>query len=101
MTVFIRNAANLAHILPKTSRTTFTSEVFLQVQALNRAFQMHIANFFFDFLTKFQKFHSPKELKYLRGDLTKVSLHRKQQLLLKGTVPRDFQPSVFSSIDYP
>jgi hypothetical protein len=31
MTVFIRNAANLAHIpvLPKTSRTTFTSEVFL------------------------------------------------------------------------
>jgi hypothetical protein len=29
MTVFIRNAANLAHILPNTSRTTFTSEVFL------------------------------------------------------------------------
>jgi hypothetical protein len=29
MTVFIRNAANLAHILPKASRTTFTSEVFL------------------------------------------------------------------------
>jgi hypothetical protein len=29
MAVFIRNAANLAHILPKTSRTTFTSEVFL------------------------------------------------------------------------
>jgi hypothetical protein len=29
MTVFIRNAANLAHILPKASRTTFTPEVFL------------------------------------------------------------------------
>jgi hypothetical protein len=29
MTVFIRNAANMAHILPKASRTTFTSEVFL------------------------------------------------------------------------
>jgi hypothetical protein len=43
---------------------------------------MNIANFF-DFLTKFQKFHIPKELKYLRGDLTKVSLHLKQQLLLK------------------
>jgi hypothetical protein len=70
MTVFIRNAANLAHILPKTSGTTFTSEVFLYVQALNRAFQMNIANFF-DFLTKFQKFHSPKELKYLRATLLK------------------------------
>jgi hypothetical protein len=74
MAVFIRNAANLTHILPKTSRTTFTSEVFLQ--ALNRAFLMNTANFY-DFLTKFQKFHSPKELKYLRGDLTKVSLHLK------------------------
>jgi hypothetical protein len=28
MTVFIRNAANLAHILLKASRTTFTSEIF-------------------------------------------------------------------------
>jgi hypothetical protein len=33
-------------VLPKTSRTTFTPEVFLQVPALNRAFQMNIANFF-------------------------------------------------------
>jgi hypothetical protein len=30
---------------------------------------------FFKFLTKFQKFHSPKELKYLTGDISKVSSH--------------------------
>jgi hypothetical protein len=30
---------------------------------------------FFRFLTKFQKFHSPKELKYLTGDVSKVSSH--------------------------
>jgi hypothetical protein len=27
---------------------------------------------FFRFLTKFQKFHSPKKLKYLTGDVSKV-----------------------------
>jgi hypothetical protein len=39
---------------------------------------MNISNFF-DFLTKFQKFHSPKELQYLNGDFSK----QQQQLLLK------------------
>jgi hypothetical protein len=43
---------------------------------------MNISNFF-DFLTKFRKFHSPKELKYLNGDFSKVRLHLMQQLLLK------------------
>jgi hypothetical protein len=31
-----------------------------------------------------QKFHSPKELKYLMGDVSKVSSRLKQQLLLKS-----------------
>jgi hypothetical protein len=43
---------------------------------------MNISNFF-DFLTNVRKFHSPKELKYLNGDFSKVRLHLMQQLLLK------------------
>jgi hypothetical protein len=49
VTVFVRNAANLSQILPKASRTTFTSEVFRGVQALNRTLQMNITHFFLFF----------------------------------------------------
>jgi hypothetical protein len=38
---------------------------------------------FFYLLTKFQKLHSPKELKYLMGNFSKVRLHQNQQLLRK------------------
>jgi hypothetical protein len=48
---------------------------------------MHMACFFV-FLTTyvfrmFQKFPSPKQYKYLMGDFSNVSSHRKQQFLLK------------------
>jgi hypothetical protein len=46
---------------------------------------MFMANFsdFTTFFRMFQKFHSPNQLKYLKGDFSKVSSHLEQQLLLR------------------
>jgi hypothetical protein len=46
---------------------------------------VEMANFFlYNYVFRmFQKFHSPKQIKYLLGDFSKVNSHLKQQFLLK------------------
>jgi hypothetical protein len=75
MTVFNRNAANLAHLLTKASKIREMKILKMFVNASLRPLKIYI-------FRKFQKYLSSNQLKYLMG-FRNVSSHHKKPLLRK------------------
>jgi hypothetical protein len=85
MSVLNRNAATLAHILPKYPwhQEQLLLKRFFISSSPGPCITGWVWIIFMFFLTTFQKSHSPNQPKYLMGAFSKISSHLKQQLLLK------------------